>query len=90
MRKKIIASLLLWILAVLLLALAATASGSAYILVMGAVLFVVPFVSLILNVFVRKKYDVAVTLPITAEKNKTAVGRVSLQSSSNLPGGAVL
>src|SRR5699024_5166983 len=38
-------------------------------------------------VFVRKKYDVAVTLPITAEKNKTAVGRVSLQSSSNLPGG---
>lgn len=87
MRKKIIASLLLWILAVLLLALVATASGSAYILVMGAVLFVVPFVSLILNVFVRKKYDVAVTLPITAEKNKTAVGRVSLQSSSNLPGG---
>lgn len=85
MRKKTAASLGGWLLILLLLAGTALYAGSIYVL-LGAVLWLlIPLVSFLINLGIRKKLEITIEMPVSAAKKTDLSGCVIIKNKSRLP-----
>lgn len=85
MKKKTAGSLGIWLLFLLLLFGTALYAGSIYVL-LGAILwFLIPLVSFLANLGIRKKLELTVEMPVSAAKKKDLSGCVIIKNKSVLP-----
>lgn len=85
MRKKRAGSFGFWLFFLVLLSGTALYAGSIYVLFGAVSWFLVPLVSLLLNLGIRGKLETAVEMPVTAAKKKSMEGCLSIRNKSMFP-----
>ncbi len=89
MRKKTVRVLIMWLLMLLLLGMSSVWTGNKMMYIAGILWLVIPFVSTMLNLYLRKKIRVIVRMPAAVAKNEKMPGTVTVQNDSRLPLSAI-
>lgn len=82
MRKQIISSALLWLTAGLLLAMFTLKSDSLIGLSMTVIWIILPFITFLMNLSIKKHLTADLELPVTVEKKKDFYGKLILRNQS--------
>lgn len=84
MKKRICRALVIWIPVLAVTGTVALWTGSRILMTAGILWLLIPFVSTIQNLYLRKKIQVTVSLPAVAAKREMVTGTVTVQNNSHL------
>lgn len=83
MRKQIICSALLWLMAGSILSIFTLKSDSLIGLSITAMWIILPFITFFMNLFIKKQVTADLELPVTVEKKKDFYGKLILRNQSS-------
>lgn len=84
MRKRICRALAIWIPVLAVTGMTALWTGSRFVMIAVILWLLLPFVSTIQNLYLRKKIQVTVSFPATAAKGEKVTGTVMVRNNSHL------